>query len=42
LLSCRLPAGAVAKVLQAAHAADSMPLDQGLEFERCVRVRAHV
>jgi hypothetical protein len=29
-----LPAGAVAKVLQATHAADSLPLEQGLQYER--------
>lgn len=33
---CSLPAGAVAKVLQAALAAETMPIDAGLEFERCV------
>jgi anti-sigma factor RsiW len=32
----RLPAGAVAKVLQAAQAAETLPLDQGLELERLV------
>lgn len=31
-----LPAGAVAKVLQAAQAAETLPLDAGLELERCV------
>jgi hypothetical protein len=30
-----LPAGAVAKVLQAAQAAETLPLDAGLELERC-------
>jgi hypothetical protein len=32
---CSLPAGGVAKVLQAALAAETMPIDAGLEYERC-------
>jgi hypothetical protein len=36
LYVCSLPAGAVAKVLQAAQAAETLPLDKGLELERCV------